>query len=68
MVEMSKRPRRSNQWVSNEEFHFLVLVASFLPLVLVFILDLVCCWATETVGYARSPSACPFIYSRSRVS
>ena len=31
MVEMSKRPRRSNQWVRNEEVHFLVLVFRLLP-------------------------------------
>jgi hypothetical protein len=84
MVEMLRRPHRSNQWVRNAEYSFTctgIPFVCFLPLVLVFILDLVCCWATEAVGYARSPSACPLlvpvfcsfpssgscIYSRSRV-
>jgi hypothetical protein len=31
MVEMSRRPRISNQWVSDEEVHSLVLVFHLLP-------------------------------------
>jgi hypothetical protein len=31
MVEMSKRPHRSNQWLSNEEVHLLVLVFRLFP-------------------------------------
>jgi hypothetical protein len=60
MVEMSKRPRRLNPWVSNKELHLLVLVFGLLPFfcgVLVFIFNLVCCRTHETVGSARSCSA-----------